>query len=275
MTISFTKMHGLGNDFVVIDATQNSYELTSDLVQQMASRHLGIGFDQLLLIEKPKTLDADFNYRIFNADGGEVEQCGNGARCIGRYIHERGLSDQPDIKLQTLGGIVHVKPLADGQVAVTLDAPQFAPEQIPFNTTENSELYELTLEANKIKFAVVNVGNPHAVVTVPAIDLQQAAEIGSKLCEHASFPQQVNVGFMRVITSDHIELAVYERGAGMTQACGSGACAAMAVGRKAGLLGESVQVTQAGGDLRIIWPGESSQLIMQGFASFVFNGEWL
>lgn len=268
--IPFYKMQGLGNDFMVVDATENSYSFTPELIKKMADRRYGIGFDQLLLLEKDSSKRADFFYRIFNADGSEVAQCGNGARCMARFIQKLGLSNKKEIALQTHSTLLKLAVQADGQVKVWLDPPHFAAAKIPMKMDQSEPPYELTIDNKKIKFYAANVGNPHAVlVDFPDGDL---AWLGQKISTHPAFPEQTNVGFLKIASKDHIDLEVYERGSGMTLACGSGACAAAAVGRQQGWLAETVTVKQRGGTLIIRWPGEGQPLEMIGPAEFVYSG---
>lgn len=276
MKLFFTKMHGLGNDFVVIDATQHPVTLKSSQIRAMANRKTGIGYDQLLMLESSPNPNIDFIYRIFNADGSEVEQCGNGARCVARFIKFKGLSDKEQWLLQARGGLINVKLLTDNQVAVDLAEPHFAPAQIPFIPSHGQKgpIYYLDVADQKLEFRIANIGNPHAVVTVSDLKDLEIAPLGSALNHHPAFPEGVNLGFMQISHPQHIHLRVFERGAGETLACGSGACAAVVVGQQAGLLDSCVNVSQAGGDLRIEWLGGSAPLKMIGPAEFVFNGEW-
>ena len=254
MIIPFTKMQALGNDFVVIDATESPFQLTSDEISKMANRRLGVGFDQMLVLEPSHDKDIDFTYRIFNADGHEVEQCGNGARCIARFMSRSGLTDQREIKVKTSNSMMTLRLQKENQVAVDMGQPKFDPSDIPFIVDEPAEHYSLQLENTTVTFDVVNVG---------------------ELSSHPNFPQGINVGFMQLIDADHIHLRVYERGAGETPACGSGACAAMVIGRRQDLLQDRVRVTQAGGDVIVEWDEPDSVIIMTGPADFVYHGEWL
>lgn len=272
MILNFTKMHGLGNDFVVIDAINQPITFLPRQVRALADRRLGIGCDQLLLVEHSHTRDVDFRYRIFNADGSEVQQCGNGARCFARFVRDKGLTDKDEIVVETASGIITLYIEADEMVRVNMGVPNFAPASLPFNVTEESRVYELELEGYTLPIGAVSMGNPHAVTEVADIDLAPVESLGPKLESHPLFPERVNVGFMQVIARDQIRLRVYERGAAETLACGTGACAAVAVGHRWGLLADEVTVSLPGGELRIRWPGEGEALWMSGPATTVFEG---
>lgn len=274
MEIAFTKMQGLGNDFVVLDATQSAFHLTSAQIQQMANRRFGVGFDQLLVIQKPTNGEADFRLRIFNADGTEVEQCGNGARCVALYIRNNELSLKSHLGLETKGGLLQARITSDQQVMVEMGIPKFLPAEIPFDAPKADNTYLVDVNGQEIELSVVNVGNPHAVVQVDRIDSEQVQQVGEHISRHSRFPEGVNVGFMQVIDSQNIRLRVYERGSGETLACGSGACAAMVVGRRNGVLQERVQVSQPGGSLSIDWQGPTTMVKMTGPAKMVFQGVW-
>lgn len=270
--ISFSKMQGLGNDFVVIDATKNRPSFTLQQIQKMSDRKYGIGFDQLLLVEASTDDAADFNYRIFNADGSESYQCGNGARCIARFIRERGLSDKKSIRLKTQQVSMSLSLEPDHQVRVLLDPPKFDAQSIPLGLNQAGPLYSIDYNGKTIRFYALNVGNPHAVILEGAgFDVDA---LGRFLGEQPCFPEGVNVGFVEIKTPQEIELKVYERGAGRTLACGSGACAAAVVGLKEGRLKGQVLVKQAGGDLLISWAGEDNPIEMIGPAEFVFEGKY-
>ena len=271
MAIAFTKMQGLGNDFVVIDAISQDVSLTTDQIQRMADRHFGIGCDQVLLVEKPRGA-ADFRYRIFNADGGEVEQCGNGARCFVHFVRMHGLSDKNEISVETAGGIIHPRIEDDGQVTVDMGIPRFAPQEIPFSAEHENLRYELLVDENTITIGVVSMGNPHAVILVDSVRMASVATLGPLIEKHSRFPNRVNAGFMEVVAPNHIRLRVYERGAGETLACGTGACAAVVIGRRWGLLEELVNVELPGGNLTIRWQGVNNPVWMTGPASRVFEG---
>ena len=272
MTIKFTKMHGLGNDFVVIDAVRQSISLSADQIRHLADRRFGIGCDQLLLVEPAQQAGVDFRYRIFNADGSEVQQCGNGARCFARFVREQGLSDKDSIVVETASGVITLYHESGDRVRVNMGVPNFAPRSLPFLAeTEQSE-YPLEVAGETLSVGAVSMGNPHLVLRVENTDLAPVGELGPQLESHPMFPQRVNVGFMQVLDSDRIRLRVYERGAAETLACGTGACAAVAVGRRWGLLGELVTVSLPGGDLQIRWAGEGEPLWMSGPAVTVFEG---
>jgi diaminopimelate epimerase len=271
MAIAFTKMHGLGNDFVVIDAISQDVSLSAEQIRKLADRHFGIGCDQLLLVERPRG-NADFRYRIFNADGGEVEQCGNGARCFVHFVRTHGLSDKGEIAVETAGGIIRPRIETDGRVTVDMGVPRFAPREIPFNAEQESLRYELLVGDTSVTIGAVSMGNPHAVTQVDSVRAAPVATLGPLIERHPRFPKRVNAGFMEVVTPQHIRLRVYERGTGETLACGTGACAAVAVGRRWGLLEESVNVELPGGNLTIRWQGDNNPVWMTGPALRVFEG---
>lgn len=276
--LKFSKMHGLGNDFMVIDGTTQSFIPNSDIIKQWANRHTGVGFDQLLLVENTDTAGVDFRYRIFNADGGEVEQCGNGARCFAKFVVEQGLTDKQEIVVETLKGIIKPRLNNDGLVTVNMGRPKFAPEDVPFvlRSGESAEQisYIVVNGLDSAEMSLVSMGNPHAVMWVNDVDDAPVASWGAALQEHQRFPERVNVGFMQVIDKNHIKLRVYERGAGETQACGTGACAAVVSGVRLGLLaaGEMVHVELLGGDLFISWQPDGD-VMMTGAAVTVFTAE--
>ena len=273
MRLKFSKMHGLGNDFVVLDGITQRVDLSTQQYRFLADRHFGIGCDQILLIEKPTRHDIDFRYRIFNSDGGEVEQCGNGARCFVRYVRDHGLSNKNVIRVETLGGIIAPRLEADGQVSVDMGMPRFEPPEIPFLADHRAPIYRLSLDDKIIEISTVSMGNPHAVQVVDDIEIAPVACDGPRIESHASFPQRVNAGFMQVLDRGHIKLRVYERGSGETLACGSGACAAVVAGIQRELLDAHVCVTTQGGDLFIRWAGEGQPVLMTGPAVEVFSGE--
>ena len=279
MLLKFTKMHGLGNDFVVFDATAQPLQLSAQQLRALADRHFGVGCDQILLVEKPRSADTDFYYRIFNADGGEVEQCGNGARCFVRFVHDKNLTHKTRIRVGTLGGVIEPQLEADGQVTVDMGAPVFDPLKIPFDAPEQALTFDMTcdLEVNKklIKINSLSIGNPHAVQVVSSIDEAPVASDGPLIEAHVRFPRRVNAGFMQIVSRSHIKLRVYERGAGETLACGTGACAAVVAGVQRGLLnaGSRVRVTMRGGDLVISWAGLGQPVMMTGPAVTVFEGK--
>jgi len=276
MSLRFTKMHGLGNDFMVIDAIHQEVRLDPHTIRGWSDRHFGIGFDQLLVVERARTPDTLFRYRIFNADGGEVEQCGNGARCFARFVRDKGLTDAEVIPVETAGGHIVLKVTDSGDVTVDMGQPRFAPEQIPLIAEAASTDYVLDLEQNhdlhQIRFDAVSMGNPHAVIDVEDVDSYPVETIGPLVESHHLFPKRVNAGFMQVIDRQHVRLRVFERGAGETLACGTGACAAAVSGMRRGLLDSPCQVDLSGGSLSIAWaPGES--VMMTGPATTVFEGE--
>ncbi len=273
MRFKFTKMHGLGNDFVVIDATAAPVALTPAQLRYIADRHFGVGCDQILLVEPARAIDTDFYYRIFNADGSEVEQCGNGARCFVRYVHQRGLTRKTVIRVGTLGGIIEPRLEADGQVTVNMGVPEFEPARIPFNAPARAPVYDLSVNKKIIKINSLSMGNPHAVQLVPDVATAPVATEGPLIEAHADFPQRVNAGYMQVVDRTHIRLRVYERGAGETLACGTGACAAVVAGIQRGLLDARVTVSTRGGDLVIVWAGDGQPVLMTGPAVSVFDGE--
>jgi len=273
MEITFTKMHGLGNDFVVIDAINQDIDLTEAQVRYIADRHFGVGCDQLLLVEASESDDIDFIYRIYNADGGEVEQCGNGARCFAVFVREKGLTDQTDIRVETASGIIELHIQEDEQVTVNMGIPELNPWAIPFNADTRLDEYPLDVAGEVLKIGAVSMGNPHAVTIVENVDTAEVDELGAAIETHPLFPNRVNAGFMQIINDAHIRLRVFERGAGETLACGTGACAAMVVGRLQGHLAEEVQVDLPGGSLQISWQGEASPVMMTGPATTVFEGK--
>jgi len=272
MEIKFTKMHGLGNDFVVIDAISQVVDLTTEQIIAISDRHLGVGCDQLLLVEKPTIAEAEFRYRIFNSDGGEVEQCGNGARCFALFVRQQGLTTNNTIPVETAGGLIELKIQGD-QVEVNMGIPDFRPQSLPFLVDNQAETYDLMVNGDEYAIGAVSMGNPHVVMPVDDLDSMDIETLGRSIEAHTKFPNRVNAGFMQIVNRDEIRLRVYERGAGETRACGTGACAAVAVGRLLGLLDERVTVHLPGGDLSIEWPGESNELLMTGPATMVFEGK--
>lgn len=273
MSLMFTKMHGLGNDFVVFDAIRQSVALSPELIRQIADRRTGIGCDQVLLVESSDLSGADFRYRIYNADGGEVEQCGNGVRCFALFVRDKGFTDKTEIAVETLSGVIYPRVLSDNQVEVNMGAPRFDPNEIPFTADGIQTTYELDVADENITIGAVSMGNPHAVQVVGDIDSAPVSAQGPLIESHPRFPQRVNAGFMQIIGRDHIRLRVYERGAGETRACGTGACAAMVVGRQMGLVDDRVAVDLPGGRLHIAWAGDDKPVIMTGPAVSVFEGE--
>ena len=272
MELHFSKMHGLGNDFVVIDAVRQAVTLSSDQIKFLANRRFGVGCDQVLLVESAKPNEADFRYRIFNADGGEVEQCGNGVRCFAVFVRDQGLTDKTRIKVITNSGIVVPEVQANGEVRVDMGVPVLIPEKIPFEAKQAASLYTLNIDGRDIEISAVSMGNPHAVMRVENVDSAPVESLGPKIESHPRFPRRVNAGFMQVVDNGHIRLRVYERGAGETLACGTGACAAVVAGRLQGWLDESVRVSLPGGDLQIQWAGEGQTVWMTGPATTVFEG---
>ncbi len=272
MKIKFTKMHGLGNDFVVIDNTRQAVSLTPEQLRFIADRHFGIGCDQILLVEKASG-DADFFYRIFNADGGEVEQCGNGARCFVRYVHDHGLTQKQQVSVETLSGMITPTLQENGEVMVDMGIPKFEPAEIPFAAEQRKATYTLDVLEKPVKISVLSMGNPHAVRVVENIDTAPVCDEGALIETHPRFPNRVNVGYMQVVDRHHIHLRVFERGAGETLACGTGACAAAVAGIQQDLLDTPVTVSTRGGDLSVCWEGENTPVLMSGPAVTVFEGE--
>ena len=273
MQLKFTKMHGIGNDFVVIDAISQKVALTTAQIRQLGDRHFGVGFDQLLLVEESTRSDAQFRYRIYNADGGEVEQCGNGARCFARFVHETGMTSSSTIPVETARGLIRLILEDDGQVTVDMGVPDFTPAALPFVAENTADYYDLMVNGDKYAIGAVSVGNPHAVLLVESVDKAPVTTLGPAIESHTRFPNHVNAGFMEIIDRSHIRLRVYERGVGETLACGSGACAAVAVGIHNRLLDNAVEVELTGGNLAIRWSGEGASLMMTGPAETVFQGQ--
>lgn len=272
MKLRFTKMHGLGNDFIVIDAVTEPFEPTTEQVRFWGDRNFGIGFDQLLLVEPPRDESTDFRYRIWNADGGEVEQCGNGARCFARFVHDKGLTQKEEVVVETASGIITLKIQPNGWVTVNMGAPILQPAEIPFVADVQAELYTLEVDGETLNVGAVSMGNPHVVTVVEQLDDTVVERLGSKLEQHERFPQRVNAGFMEVVNRAEINLRVYERGAGETLACGTGACAAVVSGILQGRLDHKVMVHVRGGDLSIEWAGDAAPVLMTGPAATVFEG---
>ena len=279
MTLRFTKMHGAGNDFVVIDAINQTVNFTSDQWRDIANRRFGIGADQILIVEKPTMPDVDFRYRIFNADGGEVEQCGNGARAFVKFVVEKGLTEHREIRVETMSGVIRPRLEDDGRISVDMGAPIFDPERVPFDPAglpsqqqSAATLWNISLGADAREFVVLSMGNPHAVQLVDDVDTAPVSEEGPLIENHACFPRRVNAGFMQVVDRKHIRLRVFERGAGETLACGTGACAAVVAGIQLGLLDSPVAVATRGGALSIAWDGGQSSVTLTGPAVSVFEG---
>lgn len=273
MHFHFSKMHGLGNDFVVVDCITQNVFFSPDLIRRLADRNTGIGFDQLLIVEAPYDPETDFHYRIFNSDGGEVEQCGNGARCFARFVRMKGLTNKYKISVSTKKGKIILNIGDDDQVTVNMGVPEFEPSKIPFKAKQREKTYILRAQDKTLFCGAVSLGNPHVVTVVEELSDALIDEIGPVLESHERFPERVNAGFMKVLSRSEIKLRVYERGAGETQACGTGACAAVAVGIAQGLLDENVTVHLPGGTLKIAWQGDGEPLYMTGPASHVFDGQ--
>ncbi len=272
MLIEFTKMHGLGNDFVVINGITQSLSLSADQIRFIADRHFGVGCDQLLLVEKSDVADADFRYRIYNSDGGEVEHCGNGARCFAIFVREEGLTTKTEIPVITKNGRIVLNINSDETVTVDMGAPVLEPDQIPFVANEQSISYMLDIDGELITIGAVSMGNPHAVILVDDIDSAPVEQIGKAVQAGEYFPNSVNVGFMQIIDRNNIKLRVYERGVGETQACGTGACAAVVSGHLQGLLDDKVDANLLGGKLSISWAGSENPVMMTGPTATVFRG---
>jgi len=265
-------MHGLGNDFVVIDGIHQKVDITPELARRLADRHFGVGCDQILLVERPSEKGADFKYRIWNSDGGEVEQCGNGARCFARFVHDKGLSNKDEISVETIRGIISPRLEKDGNVTVNMGAPVFEPARIPFVGTTDV-VQKIDIDGTAVEITVVSMGNPHAVQVVENVDAAPVTSQGPLIECHAQFPERVNVGYMQIVDRHSIRLRVWERGAGETLACGTGACAAVVSGIRRDLLDSSVVVHMNGGDLTIVWDGDNHPVLMTGSAVTVFEGE--
>ena len=273
MRVRFSKMQGQGNDFVVIDGVRQAVTIRADRVKALSDRHFGVGFDQLLLVEKPESSGSDFRYRIWNADGGEVEQCGNGARCFARFVLDQGLTDKHEIRVETASGVIQPRIEPSGQVTVDMGEPRFAPKDIPFEATDSQVVHLLSVAGVLLEVSVLSMGNPHAVQVVEDVDRAPVTTQGPLIEHHPRFPQRVNAGYMQPLSRSHVKLRVWERGAGETLACGTGACAAVVAGIRRGLLDPEVRVTTRGGDLVIRWNGDSSPVMMTGDAVRVFDGE--
>ena len=273
MLLRFTKMHGLGNDFMVIDMVTQYAPLSPRLIRQWSDRHLGIGFDQLLVVEPPGDPEVDFRYRIFNADGGEVEQCGNGARCFARFVQDKRLTAKAQITVETASGLItlHVQP--DGQVMVNMGVPRVQPREVPFQADREALSYPLQVGDRQLEISAVSMGNPHCVTLVDDLDTYPVADMGPLIESHPRFPQRVNAGFLQIVDAHHARLRVYERGAGETRACGTGACAAAVAGIRLGLLRSPVDIRLPGGTLNIEWAGDGQPVMMTGPASRVYEGQ--
>lgn len=273
MRLRFTKMHGLGNDFVMLDGVSQKVTLTPNLIKKIADRHFGIGCDQVLLVEPPKTPDVDFNYRIFNQDGGEVENCGNGSRCFAIFVRARGLTEKRVITVQTAAGNLVLEVLPNNHVRVDMGVPILEPEKIPFSATQQQTTYPLEVDGQTFEIGAVSMGNPHAVTLVDDLDLFPVEKIGSLIERHSAFPKRVNAGFLQVISRTQGKLRVFERGVGETLACGTGACAAMVSGRLRGLFDNEVTLQLKGGSLILNWEGPGKPVIMTGPAVSSFTGQ--
>ncbi len=273
-SLHFTKMHGLGNDFVVFDGIRQQVQLTPEQIRAIADRHFGVGCDQILLVEKPDSAHCDFRYRIFNADGSEVAQCGNGARCFAVFVRRAGLSDKDIIQVETQSGPISLHLLENGDVTVNMGRPRFLPHAIPFNVAEESPEYLLELGNDTIRLAALSMGNPHAVLRVTDVGAAPVTRLGPQIEHHPNFPERCNVGFMEVCNRSQIRLRVWERGAGETLACGSNACAAVVAGIRWEVLDQAVAVDLPGGRLHIQWAGPEQAVMMTGPAQVVFDGAW-
>ena len=271
--LQFTKMHGAGNDFVVLDGVRQSIDLSPAQYQALADRHFGIGCDQILLVQATTRSDCDFRYRIFNADGGEVQQCGNGARCFVRFVHDQGLTPKREIRVETASGIIVPKLEDDGRVTVNMGPPRFEPDEIPFQAAAREVTYRLDVTGRELEISAISMGNPHAVWIVDDVDTAPVAEVGPLVELHPRFPQRVNAGFMQIVNREQIRLRVFERGSGETLACGTGACAAAVAGISRGLLASRVGVETRGGELVIAWAGGDNPVFLTGPAVTVFHGE--
>ena len=276
MRLPFTKMQGLGNDFMVLNRIENDVQLSGDQILRLSDRHFGIGFDQLLQIEAPSSDKVDFDYRIFNADGQEVEHCGNGARCFARYVREKGLSDKDTIRVKTVNNVLELTIEADGEVSVDMGRPKFDPADIPLKADAIAETYQRVLAVGDgemtVEFAALSLGNPHAVILVDDVDSAPVAQIGTALGAHPDFTEGANVGFLEIKNRTNSRLRVFERGVGETLACGTGACAAVVAGQVRGLLDSTVRISLLGGELTVSRQDEDSPIIMTGAAHTVFEG---
>lgn len=273
MKLRFTKMHGLGNDFVVIDATRAPVDLTPARVKAIADRHFGVGCDQLLVVEPATQPDVDFRYRIFNADGGEVEQCGNGARCFVRFVHDKGLTDKREIRVETKSGVIAPRLREDGLVTVDMGVPELVPAKVPFVSDSDALVQPLQVGEATVAITAVSMGNPHAVQVVADVDTAPVTGQGALIERHPRFPARVNAGFLQIVDAHRVRLRVFERGAGETLACGTGACAAVVAGIVRNLVESPVRVETRGGELEIAWGGPGTPVLMTGPAVTVFEGE--
>jgi diaminopimelate epimerase len=277
MKLHFTKMHGIGNDFIVLDHTKSPFQLTKEIIQSLSHRQLGIGFDQLLVVENSTLKDVDFKYRIFNQDGNEVEQCGNGARCFYRFVKDKHLTDKASIRVETKSGVIELTEDDEHMIEVNMGEPIFNPKLIPFISDAEKNEYSISIDLpdqkGLINIAALSMGNPHAVITVEDINKAHVKTLGAYLESHALFPKRVNVGFMEIVTPHHIRLRVFERGVGETLACGTGACAATVSGIKRQLLTNPVKVDMTGGSLSIDWKGDTNPVMMKGPAVTIYEGD--
>jgi diaminopimelate epimerase len=273
MLLRFTKMHGLGNDFMVLDLISQHAHIQPKHAKQWGDRHTGVGFDQLLLVEPPSNPDVDFRYRIFNADGSEVEQCGNGARCFARFVVDKRLTAKKQIRVETKGGIIELDLRADGQISVNMGPPRLEPGQIPFIADSLASSYAVEVDGQSVELAAISMGNPHAVLRVADAEQAPVHSLGAKLELHPRFPQRVNVGFIQVVDRHYAKLRVWERGAGETQACGTGACAAAVAAISQGWMDSPVQIELPGGRLSIEWAGDGQPVMMTGPAARVYEGQ--
>ncbi|CAD5375831.1 diaminopimelate epimerase [Pseudomonas sp. OF001] len=273
MLLRFTKMHGLGNDFMVLDLVTQHAHIQPKHVRQWGDRHTGVGFDQLLIVEPPSRPDVDFRYRIFNADGSEVEQCGNGARCFARFVLDKRLTAKKRIRVETKNSVIELNVRSDGQITVDMGAPRLAPAEIPFVAPEAAIAYEVEVDGRTLELAAVSMGNPHGVLRVDNVDTAPVHQLGPQLETHPRFPQKANIGFLQVVDAHHARLRVWERGCGETQACGTGACAAAVAGIRQGWLQSPVQISLPGGSLSIEWAGPGAPVLMTGPALRVFEGQ--
>ena len=272
MRIDFTKMHGVGNDFAVFDAPADESLLRPELLRSLADRHTGIGFDQALVLERPRRPDTAVFYRIFNCDGGEVEQCGNGARCIAALLHQRGVSRNGSVTLDSPAGLVQARIDAGHEVSVDMGVPDFDPRSLPFEAPREADSYPLEVAGRTLGIAAVSLGNPHAVLTVASVEAAPVATLGPAIERHPRFPKRVNAGFLEIVDRAQLRLRVWERGAGETRSCGTGACAAVAIGRRRGLLEDEVRVSVRGGELRVNWAGPGERIWLTGPAEISFEG---
>lgn len=270
--IAFTKMHGLGNDFMVIDNVEQSLELTPEDIRRLSDRYTGVGFDQLLLVERPSVGDAEFDYRIFNADGDEVEHCGNGARCFARFVSDRGMSSNRSIRVNTKNGVITLALQDNGEVMVRMGVPVFDPPLIPFLAERQAPFYPLEVDGETFQVGAASIGNPHVLLEVDDVDTADVERLGPLIERHRRFPRRVNVGFMQILDRQAIRLRVFERGVGETRACGSGACAAVAIAHRQGKLDNTASVSLPGGNLMLHWPSENTSIEMTGPCSTVFEG---